>query len=32
VYTAPTKPGTYHVVATSTIDSSVSGFATVKVE
>ena len=32
VYTAPTTPGTYHVIATSVADNSVSGTATVTVE
>lgn len=31
LYTAPFQPGTYHVVATSTEDPDVSGFATVQV-
>lgn len=31
-YLAPTKPGTYHLTATSTLDPSVSATATVRVE
>ncbi len=32
VYTAPTTVGTYHIIATSVADNSVSGTATVTVE
>jgi len=32
LYTAPSRPGTYHVTATSTLDSDVSATATVRVE
>lgn len=32
IYRAPSRPGTYHVVATSTVDASVSAMATVRVE
>lgn len=32
LYRAPRRPGTYHVIATSTVDASVSAMATVRVE
>lgn len=31
-YTAPSQPGTYHIIATSTVDPTVSATATVRVE
>ncbi len=31
-YTAPSQPGTYHILATSTVDPTVSATATVRVE
>ncbi len=31
-YTAPSQPGTYHIIATSTVDPTVSAMATVRVE